>query len=500
MARTLKISTRMVIGVLLVHAVLLPILFYGLMHVIRSDHEDVFIDHIRAYARAFADVLEEDVGTASDSELYAHLDSMLLGGRCVFAGVQIGERLLLSTLLTEEEQQSFREDFAFGENGDNAYFLSVPLQMNDDVAMLKLGFDEEPTLMQIDSARRAIIAILGTYLATAVLLMAVLSGVVSRPLRRLQAESRKIASGDYSRRLSVDSRVDEIHDLSSDLEAMRSNLVGTYARLQKEMEEKEAVEEERRQIESRLQHMQRLESIGTLAGGVAHEFNNILLPLQLYTELALEDLPADSKVRPNLERVIRLAKRAKGLSRKILTFGRPASPSDRLALELGPVVAEAMSMVRALIPASIDIRIDIEDNAGVVKCDPGEIQQLVVNLCSNAFLALAGSGGFITVSVARANVSQEFAQKHPRLREGSYVRLRIIDNGTGMDSTTISRVFEPFFTTRDVGQGTGLGLSVVHGIVVQHDGEITVDSAPGRGTTFSVYFPLYAESLNLKGE
>ena len=112
-------------------------------------------------------------------------------------------------------------------------------------------------------ARRAIIAILGTYLATAVLLMAVLSGVVSRPLRRLQAESRKIASGDYSRRLSVDSRVDEIHDLSSDLEAMRSNLVGTYARLQKEMEEKEAVEEERRQIESRLQHMQRLESIGT---------------------------------------------------------------------------------------------------------------------------------------------------------------------------------------------------------------------------------------------
>ena len=499
MARTLKISTRMIIGVLIVHAVLLPILFYGLMYVIRQDHEDVFVDHIRAYARAFADILEEDVGTASDAELYAHLDSMLLGGRCVFAGVQIGERLLLSTLLTAEEEQSFREDFAFAENADNAYFLSVPLQMSDGVAMLKLGFDEEPTLMQIESARRAIFTILAVYLTAAILFMAVLSGVVSRPLRLLQAESRKIASGDYARRLSVDSRINEIHDLSSDLEAMRSNLVGTHARLCKEMDEKEAVEEERRQIEARLQHMQRLESIGTLAGGVAHEFNNILLPLQLYTELALEDLPADSPVRTNLERVIRLAKRAKGLSRKILTFGRPTSPSDRLALELGPVVAEAMSMVRALVPASIDIRIDIQDKAGVVKCDPGEVQQLVVNLCSNAFLALPASGGFITVSVARANVSEEFAQKHPRLRPGPYVRLRIIDNGEGMDSATISRVFEPFFTTRDVGQGTGLGLSVVHGIVVQHEGEITVDSAPAQGTTFSVYFPLHAESLGFKG-
>ena len=500
MARTLKISTRMILAVLLIHAVLLPLLSYGLIYVIRTDHQDVFVDHIRAYSRAFADIMEEDVGNASDAELYAHLDSMLLGGRCVFSALEISDRLLLSSMLGADDAAAFREDFEFGENGDNTYFLSVPLQMADDLAMLKLGFDESLTLAQIDQARRAILAILAVYLLVAVLFMAVLSGVLSRPLQRLRADSRKIASGDYSLNLSVDSRIEEIADLTSDLEAMRSELVGINARLRKEMAEREAVEEERREIESRLQHLQRLESIGTLAGGVAHEFNNILLPMLLYTDLALEDLPGDSPVRSNLERVVSLANRAKGLSQKILTFGRAASDSNKLAVELGPVVIEAMSMVRALIPANVDIRMQIEDSAGIVRCDPAEVQQLVVNLCSNAFLALPASGGHITVSLEKTTVDEGLAKQHPRLKAGPYVLLQVIDTGKGMDSATVARVFEPFFTTREVGKGTGLGLSVVHGIVVKHGGEIIVESSPGKGTTFGVYFPLYAKTLTLEGE
>jgi len=484
MARTLKISTRMILAVLLIHAVLLPLLFYGLVYVIRTDHQDVFVDHIRAFSRAFADIMEEDVGNASDAELYAHLDSMLLGGRCVFSALEVGDRLLLSSMLGADDAAAFREDFEFGENGDDTYFLSVPLPMADDVAMLKLGFDESLTLAQIDQARRAILAILAVYLLVAVLFMAILSGVLSR----------------YSLNLSVDSRIEEIADLTSDLEAMRSELVGINARLRKEMAEREAVEEERREIESRLQHLQRLESIGTLAGGVAHEFNNILLPMLLYTDLALEDLPGDSPVRSNLERVVSLANRAKGLSQKILTFGRAASDTNKLAVELGPVVIEAMSMVRALIPANVDIRMLIEDSAGIVRCDPAEVQQLVVNLCSNAFLALPASGGHITVSLGKTAVDEGLAKQHPRLKAGPYVLLQVIDTGKGMDSATVARVFEPFFTTREVGKGTGLGLSVVHGIVVKHGGEIIVESSPGKGTTFGVYFPLYAKTLTLEGE
>jgi len=490
----------MIIAALVIHAVLLPMLFFGLLQLIRTDHETVFVDHVRAYARAFADIMNEDAFTAENSELYAHLDSMLLGGRCVYAELETPDRVLLSTLNTSDDAERFTEDFGFGENGDDIYYLSVPLQMTDKVAVLKLGFDEGPTRVQIARARDMILTILAAYLLASILFMVVLSTLLSRPLQRLRRDSRKIASGDYSRQLVVSSKIDEIRELTRDLEAMRSELVGVTAKLQHEISEREMAEAERRKIESRLQHLQRLESIGTLAGGIAHEFNNILLPLVLYTDLSLDDLPEDSPARANLQRVIGLANRAKGLSHKILTFSRVPDDSDHVEIELGPVVEEAMSMVRALIPASIDIRTDIDSDAGTVSCDPGEIQQLVVNLCSNSYLALPAGGGHISVEVELCDVDAEYAGRHPRLRPGQYVKLEVSDTGRGMDSATMQRIFEPFFTTREVGKGSGLGLSVVHGIVVKHDAEIVVVSEPGCGTTFTVYFPTTDNTPGLKGE
>ena len=289
--------------------------------------------------------------------------------------------------------------------------------------------------------------------------------------------------------MSVDSDIAEIHELTNDLENMRSTLVGVNKRLEGEIASREAAEEERRKAEVHLRHMHRLQSIGTLAGGIAHEFNNVLLPILLYTDLALEDLPDDSVARPNLERVTKLAKRAKGLSEQILTFGRPSGDSMAVHTDIAPVLDEALSMVRALIPVSTEIQVDIHRPLGPIDCDPNELQQLVVNLCSNAYKALAHGDGRIGVSAENVEVTPALVEAHPRLKAGPCVRLTVADNGEGMDSATIERMFDPFFSTRDVGQGTGLGLSVVHGIASKHKGEIVVSSEVGVGTTIEVYLP-----------
>jgi signal transduction histidine kinase len=434
--------------------------------------------------------LQANDGLATEAEIVAGLDSSILGGRCVHAALNNGDDRLLSSLMEASDGDKFMEDFEFGEHEDNVYYLSTPLQNGDKVAVLELGFDEAPTVEEIKSARETIVNFVLIYLFVTVLLVLALSRLLSRPLERLRHVSRKIASGDYTRELSVESDVFEISELTRDLEYMRSTLVGINARLEEETVSREAAEAERRKAEIHLRHVDRLQSMGTLAGGVAHEFNNVLLPMLLYTDLALEDLPDDSPVRSNLERVMKLADRAKGLSDQILTFGRASGEAMVEIPDVASVIDEAMSMVRALIPTSAEICIDLRPSVGPIVGNANEIQQLVVNLCSNAFQSLPRSAGRITVSLETSYVSEEFAKPHPRLEEGKYARLKVADTGLGMDSTTLERIFDPFFTTREVGKGTGLGLSVVHGIVVKHDGDIVVSSEVDVGTTIDVYFPL----------
>jgi len=479
----------MVLAVLLINAVLLPILSYGMLTVVREVQEDFFSDHVRIYSRVFADMLQANDTLVTETEILASLDSSILGGRCVYAALNMGDSRLLSSLMEAADGDKFVEDFQFGEHGDAVYYMSIPLQFGEKSAVLELGFDEQPTLLDIESARETILTIVLIYLLVTVLLVILLSTLVSAPLRRLRHDSRQVASGDYTKQMSINSEIFEITELTHDIEHMRSTLVGVNARLEGEIISRELAEAERREAEIYLRHTHRLQSIGTLAGGVAHEFNNVLLPMLLYTDLALEDLPKDSPVRPNLERVMKLANRAKGLSAQILTFGRPSGEALEATSDLAPVIDEAMSMVRALIPVNIEIQLDIERPAGPVFCNSGEIQQLVVNLCSNAYQSLGNGGDVIKVDLKNCRVSAELAGQHPRLQEGDHVRLRVSDTGEGMDSATMDRIFDPFFTTREVGKGTGLGLSVVHGIVVKHDGEIVVTSEVGVGTTFDVYFP-----------
>jgi signal transduction histidine kinase len=484
-----NLSGRMVLAVLLIHAVLLPALFYAVLAVVNSSEKEAFIDESRFSARVFADLFERNM-PATDAHALELLDTAILSGRGVFATILVDDRILASSLMKENEAGLFREDFAFGEHSDDVYYLSIPVTIQDSVGVLRLGFDEVPSLLNITNIEHSVFKISLGYVFVSLLLVIILSTWLVTPIRRLRDVSRKIALGDYSRKLHVESSLFEIQELATDLETMRSNLVGANLRLQEVIKEREVAEAEQRSLEARLRHAHRLESIGTLAGGIAHEFNNALAPIVLYTDLALEDLPADSAVRTKLARVMEIALRAKGLSQQILAFGSRSGEEERAAIDIAPVIEESLRLVRVLIPATVDIQADIKHDLGLVLCDATQMQQLVLNLCNNAFHSISRGGGRIEVSVEKDIVNAEFSAQHPRLSEGQHVILTISDTGEGMDASTLERIFDPFFTTQEVGQGTGLGLSIVHGIVVRHDGEITVSSMPGQGTVIRIYFPL----------
>jgi signal transduction histidine kinase len=266
---------------------------------------------------------------------------------------------------------------------------------------------------------------------------------------------------------------------------MRSELVGINARLSREMVDRAAAEAERRTLEERLRHSERVATVGTLAGGIAHEFNNIMTPILLYAETALEEIPPENPATGDLRRVISAAHRARALVNRILAFSRDFQSGPNTLVLVRPIVDEVMALLRAIVPSNVEIAFDCARDLPAVLGDPSLIHQLVMNLCTNACQAMRASGGLLTVRVSRVRHSTE-----PRIAEGDYVVLEVRDTGHGMDERTRSRIFEPFFTTREVGEGTGLGLSVAHGIVASMGATILVDSEAGRGATFSVYFPV----------
>jgi PAS domain S-box-containing protein len=244
----------------------------------------------------------------------------------------------------------------------------------------------------------------------------------------------------------------------------------------------------RKRAEEAQLRSQKLEALGTLAGGIAHDFNNILVAITGNTRLAKSDLPRGHPAQESLDEIARAGARAVDLVRRILTFSRPYD-HKREVMALAPVVDEALKLMRATLPQSIDIRARYDANLLPVSIDPTQIHQIIVNLATNAAHAIDTRAGHIDVAIEAATIGPDLASETPGLREGRYVRLEIADDGSGMDDATLERIFDPFFTTKPQGVGTGLGLSVVHGIVKSHDGAITVDSEPHHGTVFRLYFP-----------
>ncbi|GBE53271.1 blue-light-activated protein [bacterium BMS3Bbin14] len=244
---------------------------------------------------------------------------------------------------------------------------------------------------------------------------------------------------------------------------------------------------QRKQLEGELRQAQKMEAIGTLAGGVAHDFNNILTAIFGYTELALYKVTADSELRRPLEQVRKAAERARGLVQQILAFSRKTGEQQH-PVEVGPIVREALKLLRSSIPATISIESSVESK-GRVMADSTQIHQIVMNLCTNGYQAMREHGGILSIRVADVECSGEHSAPDIDLPPGPYVQLTVKDTGTGMDNETRKRIFDPYFTTKDIGEGTGLGLAVVHGIVRGYRGTITVESHPGRGATFTVYLP-----------
>lgn len=490
-----SIRGRLILLLLAIKAVLMPALLFGLDTMVDRNITNTFLDQARIFTRTTANSLEDLEPPGDEALVIEHLDHAILGGLCGYAAIQTGNSLIVSSLMDQSDQRAFREDFELGDHGDDMYFVSLPIELQGESVILQLGFDETPVKENLATIRATIIYMLIVYVILVLIATGYLSSNIVKPLAWLQRASRAISSGDVDKELKAETNLVEIRELAKDLEKMRSNLVGMNARLQTEIAERAQAEAERLNLERQVRHAQRLEALGTLAGGVAHEFNNVLQPILLYTDLTRDELPEGSDAAENLARVMDLAKRAKALSNQILTFGRYDNEAELDETALAPVVEEALEMIRALLPATVDLRSDISSDVGEVRCDPAQIKQLLVNLCNNAYGALRDSDGYIEVSLQEVIVPAQFASRYPRLREGEYAVLQVHDTGCGMDKETMERAFEPFFTTQDIGEGTGLGLSVVHGIVMRHDGEVIVQSEVGRGTQFRIYLPLATEGM-----
>lgn len=240
-------------------------------------------------------------------------------------------------------------------------------------------------------------------------------------------------------------------------------------------------------LEAMLRQTQKLESLGTLAGGIAHDFNNILTAVLGHAELALQQT-TEPKVQQSLSEIFKASDRAKNLVKQILTFCRQRPP-ERKTQPLRPLLEEVTKLLRATIPASIEIKQEFDRGQSAACIDGPQIHQVLMNLCTNACHAMQQKGGVIRLGESVVDVSAAAAPNYPGLKPGRHAHLWVADTGCGMDAETMQRVFEPFFTTKAVGEGTGLGLSVVHGIIQSHDGCITVESEVGRGTTFHIYLP-----------
>jgi PAS domain S-box-containing protein len=254
---------------------------------------------------------------------------------------------------------------------------------------------------------------------------------------------------------------------------------------------------EKKRLEQQLSQAQKMEAIGTLAGGIAHDFNNILGVIIGYTELIAEDLGQDHPLAHNVRQVLLAATRAADLVKQILAFSRQ-SKRERVPINIKITIEESLRMLRSSLPASIEIRSSIHSEQGLVLADPTQVHQVMMNLCANAAHAMRGNGGVLDIRLDEVYLDDEAVKKHHDIPTGNYIRLAVGDTGHGILKIVMKRIFEPYYTTKDTGEGTGMGLAVIHGIVKSHDGDITVYSEPGKGTTFNIFLPLVREEGDRK--
>ncbi len=259
--------------------------------------------------------------------------------------------------------------------------------------------------------------------------------------------------------------------------------------------DRKKAEEERRQLESKLQHAFKMEAVGSLAGGIAHDFNNILAAILGYTDLAKDDTDKNSQVAGYLDQIMLAGNRAKDLVRQILTFSRQ-SDTGRTTFKLEKVIEEAIKMLRPSIPTSIEIHQEIDSDIGYIFANPSKLHQVLINLCTNSFQSMEEEGGMIEISLKKKSLSAEDLRHIPGVKAGSFACLIVKDSGPGIPPQVREKIFDPYFTTKDFGKGTGMGLSIVHGIVSNYGGFITLDEKTDKGATFLVFLPIVEKDVD----
>jgi PAS domain S-box-containing protein len=262
-----------------------------------------------------------------------------------------------------------------------------------------------------------------------------------------------------------------------------------YEGVIRDISTRKKAETERANMEAQLIQAQKIEAIGTLAGGIAHDFNNILGAIFGFAELAASDLEPGTITHQNVLGVLQAGQRAKELVSQILAFSRHTSPG-RKSVHVRPIVLEMVKLMRATLPSSIEVLAKCDLAEDIISADPVQIHQVLMNLCTNAGYAMEAKGGTLTVGLEAVDFTSVAPPPNTGLCPGNHLKLSVADTGSGMSPAVLERIFEPFYTTKPVGEGTGLGLSVVHGIVKTHGGDIVVESTQGRGTVFHLYFPL----------
>jgi signal transduction histidine kinase len=482
-----SLRVRLTSVVLVIVAALVPPLYLGVSAIVQQGYAERFVNSLRSYSRLVADELEGLGREDFDRRATALLDSVVLSGQVTFAEITDGPKRLHSSIAENPRFVPRSDDYYFGEHGDEVYYISHTVNRGDHTVLLRLGFDESSTVEQIAAAKHRVLAAMVAFMAISIAVAIWLSAVIARPMVRLQEAAQRVAGGDVHAQLHVSSSIREVQELNQHLERMRRALVGANEQLTNEIREREVSEHKRLDLERRLLHRERIATIGTLAGGVAHEFNNIMTPILLYAQVALDETPADSPLGNDLTRIVAAAHRARSLVARILTFSREMDSQQASVFPLRAPVEEGLGLLRAIVPTNIEIMADIEDEQLLVAGEPSLVHQVVLNLCTNAYQAMRDGGGRLAVRLQAAENPDE-----GQVRPGRYCVLEVSDTGHGMEPAVLAHIFEPFFTTREVGEGTGLGLSVVHGIVTSMGGVIAAHSELGRGTTFRVYFPAAA--------